>query len=67
MDGELLTTSVMARAAGCSEATVRRAASVGAISARRDAIGRRIYGSADLAKLKEYVGRRAPAFTPKGA
>lgn len=44
-----------ARAVGCAEDTVRRAARAGVIPDRRDTAGRRVFFQADVDVLRQYV------------
>jgi DNA-binding transcriptional MerR regulator len=44
-----------ARAVGCAEDTVRRAARAGVIPDRRDTAGRRVFFEADVELLRQHV------------
>jgi len=59
--GDLFSTSGMARYAGCSEATVRRAERAGIVRARRNSSGARQFGQAEAEKLRQHVQRQRAA------
>ena len=57
MTGVIYTVVGAARAVGCAEDTVRRAARSGVIPDRRDTAGRRIFFHADVEALREHIRR----------
>ena len=61
MSQELFSTSGMARYAGCSEASVRRAERAGIVRARRNSSGARQFAHAEAEKLRLHVQRRRAA------
>lgn len=58
---ELFSTSGMARYAGCSEASVRRAERAGIIRALRNTSNARQFTRVEAEKLREHVERRREA------
>jgi hypothetical protein len=58
MECDLFSTSGMARFAGCSEATVRRAEGAGIVEAQRDTSRRRLFSRIEAEKLREHVRRQ---------
>jgi hypothetical protein len=61
MEIELYSTSGMARFAGCSEASVRRAARAGIIKAQLNSSGARQFSHREAEKLREHVRQRRSA------
>jgi DNA-binding transcriptional MerR regulator len=55
MNGVIYTVVGAARAVGCAEDTVRRAARAGVIPDRRDTAGRRIFFDADIETLRHHL------------